>query len=78
MVFVDDATPQDAARVRAACDSFPSVVQDPPATNQTAANRRYPLRYDVTRATEVDETRWRPCLAKDSSVRTFLESGGTS
>lgn len=76
VVFVDNATPADAARVRADCTDFPNITVSPEATNKTAANRRYPLRYDVTRAGELDINALAVCLSKDTSVRTFLTSGG--
>lgn len=70
VVFMPNATPADAARVRAACPGKPPIKQEPKAKDNLASNRRYPLRYDITGTSDAQQAALMTCLGKDPSVRT--------
>lgn len=76
VVFQLDVKPADIARVRAACVSYPGVSQEPVAVNESATNRLYPLRYDITTADTPAFADLARCLTTDPAVRTYTVSGG--
>ena len=76
-MFVADRTSADVERVRAKCDGLAgaeAVVAD--QTN--AANRRYPLRFDVTGLDVRARSKLLACLSSDRAVRGYVESDPAS
>jgi len=72
VLFEEGSTPEDVARVREACSSVGGIVAEP-AGPDNAANRRYPLRFDLGDASDRERTALYACLNKDSSVKGALE-----
>jgi hypothetical protein len=73
VVFVPDRTTADVTRVRAACDGV-AGAKALPAGPDTAVNRRYPLRFDVTGLDLRQRSKLVGCLSADKAVRGYTDS----
>ncbi len=77
VVFTPEHTAADVERVREACDGV-GGAKAVTASRNTAAARRYPLRFDVSRVDLRGRSHLTICLSKDPSVRGYLDSESTS
>jgi hypothetical protein len=70
VVFKTTPTAGQIAAVRTNCPTGPGAVLEPPARNNLATTRRYPVRYDVTKASGAEKAAVYRCLSqfKDMSV----------
>jgi hypothetical protein len=64
VVFKTTPTAEQIATVRQNCPSSPGAVLEPPDRNNLATSRRYPIRYDVTKASAAEKAAVFRCLAK--------------
>jgi hypothetical protein len=64
VVFKTTPTAEQIAVVRAACPSSPGAVLEPPDRNNLATSRRYPIRYDVTKANAQQKAAVYSCLSR--------------
>jgi len=69
VTFTPDVTAQQQEAVRTACPSVGHALQEPPDRNDLQSSRRYPLRYDVTRASAQDKSALYRCLNGRPGVR---------
>lgn len=70
VIFKTTPTTEQIAAVRKNCPSSPGAVLEPPARNDLATTRRYPVRYDVTKASGAQKAAVYRCLSqfRDMSV----------
>ncbi len=78
VTFTSTATPQQQQAARDACPSSGQVVQEPPDRNNLASSRRYPLRYDITRASAQDKSALYRCLNDRPGITGINEESGSS
>ena len=76
VIFVEPHTAGDVDRVRAACDGV-AGAKALPAGKDSAVNRRYPLRFDVTGLDLQHRSKLVGCLSADHSVRGYSDSEST-
>jgi len=72
VLFEEGSTPEDVARVREACSSVGGILAEP-AGPDNAANRRYPLRFDLGEASDRERNALYACLNDDPAVKGALE-----
>lgn len=77
VVFVPDRTHADVERVRAKCDGV-AGAKAILARADSAANKRYPLRFDVSNLDARARSKLVACLSSDRSVRGYVDSDSTS
>jgi hypothetical protein len=77
VIFVEPHTAADVDRVRAACEGV-GGAKALPAGKNSAVNRRYPLRFDVTGLDLQHRSKLVGCLSADHSVRGYSDSESTS
>lgn len=77
VVFTADPAPSDVARVRAKCDRVGGARALSPGAN-TATNRRYPLRFDVSGLSLAARSKLVACLSGDHAVRGYEDSESTA
>ena len=77
VVFVPDRTHADVERVSAKCDGVAGATAIL-ARADSAANQRYPLRFDVTKLDTRGRSKLEACLSSDRSVRGYVDSDSTS
>ncbi len=76
VVFEENRTQADVARVRAACDGV-GGAKALPAGPDNPTNRRYPLRFDVSGLEQRSRGKLLACLDADPSVKGFQDSEST-
>jgi len=76
VVFEEDRTSADVARVRSRCDGVGGAKALPTGPDNPT-NRRYPLRFDVSGLETQARGELLACLDKDPSVRGFQDSDST-
>ncbi len=74
MVFAPGTATADARAVGEACPTFGKATLEPPAKNDLATSRAYPVRYDVTDASNEDKSALLSCLKKHKIVRGYNET----
>ena len=62
VIFKTTPTADQIAAVRKNCPSSPGAVLEPPARNNLATSRRYPIRYDVSKASGAQKAAVYRCL----------------
>lgn len=73
VIFEDDRTQADVARVRDNCDGIGAAKVLPPGPDNPT-NRRYPLRFDVSGLDRNARAKLVACLDADPSVRGYRDS----
>src|SRR3954447_4978464 len=63
VIFKTTPTAEQIAAVRKNCPSSPGAVLEPPARNNLATTRRYPIRYDVSKASGAQKAAVYRCLS---------------
>jgi hypothetical protein len=66
--FDPDATTAEKEAVRAACPTVGTARQVPRDTNNLATSRAYPLRYDISKASTVDQAAIYRCVERQPKV----------
>jgi hypothetical protein len=74
VVFAPGTATADARAVGEGCPTFGKATLEPPAKNKLATSRAYPVRYDVTDASNEDKTALLVCLKKSKLVRGYTET----
>ncbi len=69
MHFAPGTPTAQARAVGEACPRFGGAVLEPLGNAKLATNRSYPVRYDITDASNADKTALLTCLKKHSIVR---------
>jgi len=77
VIFTTDHSSADVVRVRARCDGVGGAKASPPGKD-SAMNRRYPLRFDVSGLSMQQRSKLVTCLSGDRSVRAYQDSESTS
>lgn len=73
VIFVTDHTTADVDRVRTTCNGV-AGAKAMPAGPDSAVNRRYPLRFDVTGLDLRHRSKLVGCLSADRSVKGYTDS----
>lgn len=76
--FTPGTAPAVARAVGEACPKFGKAVLEPPDKNHLATSRAYPVRYDITKASEQDKVALVECLKKNKIVRGVSENNAES
>ena len=63
VIFKNTPSEQQVAAVRASCPSSPGAALEPPDRNHLATSRRYPIRYDVSKASSAQKAAVYRCLS---------------
>lgn len=64
VVFKTTPTAAQVATVRQSCPSSPGAILEPADRNELATSRRYPIRYDVTKASGAQKAAIYRCLSQ--------------
>jgi hypothetical protein len=68
VIFKTTPTAEQIAAVRQTCPSGPGAVLEPPARNNLATSRRYPVRYDVSKASTAQKAAVYKCLSRVPNI----------
>jgi hypothetical protein len=74
VIFKTTPTAEQIAAVRETCPSGPGAVLEPPARNNLATSRRYPIRYDVSEASTAQKAAVYKCLSRFPDMSLAEES----
>jgi hypothetical protein len=78
VIFKNTPTAEQVAAVRAGCPSSPGAVLEPADRNQLATSRRYPIRYDVSKASTDQKAAVYRCLSHFPNMSVSEETTGDS
>ena len=74
VIFKTTPTTEQVAAVRKACPTSPGAVLEPADRNHLATSRRYPIRYDVSKASGDQKAAVYRCLSQFPNMSVSEES----